>query len=85
MQIALSRLSVFIAFFADFTAAPVLENRIPDSEKGEKLAEMLPYADKTLQALWERGLLERVAIAISDENYYLYRLYPALTSFAKER
>jgi tetratricopeptide (TPR) repeat protein len=83
LRLAISRLSVFTAFFADFTAAPVLENKWFESD--EELKEIRPQVNNTLHALWERGLLERTAIPLAEENVYLYRLHPALGYFAKER
>lgn len=80
MQIALSRLSVFIAFFVEFTAAPVLENRLPEDDEIEQI---LKKTSNTLHALWERGLLERVTHRFTEENYYMYRLHPVLSHFAK--
>ncbi|MBX3038592.1 MAG: tetratricopeptide repeat protein [Anaerolineales bacterium] len=82
LQIALSRLSVFIAFFVDFTAAPVLENRFSESE--EEIVQMQLKTNTKLLALWERGLLDRNVIESPNENHYLYRLHPALGVFAKE-
>ncbi|NOH03088.1 MAG: tetratricopeptide repeat protein [Chloroflexi bacterium] len=83
LQVAISRLSVFSAFFVDFTAAPVLENRPPKTN--EEFQQMLPNAKSTLHALWERGLLERTLLLMEDENFPLYRLHPALGFFARER
>jgi tetratricopeptide (TPR) repeat protein len=83
LQIAISRLSVFVAFFTDFTAAPVLENHPP--ETNEEFKQMLPNTKSTLHALWERGLLERILLPMEDENFPLYRLHPALGFFARER
>ncbi|RJP54127.1 MAG: CHAT domain-containing protein [Anaerolineaceae bacterium] len=82
LQIALSRLSVFIAFFVDFTSAPVLENQFPEND-GE-FEQMRPKVNNTLRSLWERGLLERLTLALENENFYLYRLHPALNQFAAE-
>jgi tetratricopeptide (TPR) repeat protein len=81
LRIAISRLSVFIAFFVDFTAAPVLENKMFETD--EEVAAMRERANNTLHALWERGLLERAVIPLEKENFYLYRLHPALGFFAK--
>ena len=81
LQVAISRLSVFIAFFVDFTAAPVLENRFPENEEeGDKATANTKII---LHALWERGLLERATIASAKESFFLYRLHPALRHFAK--
>ena len=82
LQIALSRLSMFMASFVDFTAAPVMENRFPEND--EELEQMRPNANKTLHTLWERGLLEHVALPINNEIFYLYHLHSALSIFAKE-
>ena len=83
LQIALSRLSVFIAFFADFIAAPVLQDHVP--ENNEEFEQMRPQVNSTLHALWERGLLERTTLPFfEEEDYYLYRLHPALRVFARE-
>lgn len=82
LQIALSRLSVFIAFFVDFTAAPVLENHTPNSS--EEFEQMRPTVNSTLHSLWERGLLERAVVESPNENFYLYRLHPVLNQFAAE-
>ena len=38
-----------------------------------------------LDILAERGLLEKTFIILEEENYYLYRLHPALGIFIKER
>ena len=85
LRVAISRLSVFIAFFMVYTAAPVIENHFPDTEKGEQLSDMRPNASKTLHDLWERGLLERSIIPLGEESFYLYRLHPTLRLFAKAR
>ncbi|MBE0671406.1 MAG: tetratricopeptide repeat protein [Anaerolineales bacterium] len=83
LQVALSRLSVFIAYFVDFTAAPVLENHVP--ENNEEFEQMRPKVNSTLYSLWERSLLERITLPhVEEEDYYLYRLHPALSVFAKE-
>lgn len=82
LQIALSKLSVFTAFFFEFTAIPVLENEIPKNEEEQRQARS--RVGKTLQGLWERGLLERTTIPFTEENFHLYRLPPALRLFAKE-
>ena len=83
LQTAMARLSVFINFFFEFTAMPILENGISENKEEQKQARS--RAENTLHALWERGLLECVTIASPDENWYLYRLHPALGIFAKER
>lgn len=83
LQTALSRLSVFIAFFVDFTAAPVLENGFPETD--ELYSASRRRASNILHALWERGLLERATIELKEENFYLYRIHPALGFFAKEK
>jgi tetratricopeptide (TPR) repeat protein len=82
LEVALARLSIFIAFFAQFTAAPVLENKHPENEEEDKA--MRVRTDNTLRQLWERGLLERLTLPLEDENFYLYRLHPVLNQFAAE-
>ena len=82
LQVAISRLSVFTAFFVDFTAAPVLENKMFETD--EEVTAMRERASNTLHTLWERGLLEQSLIPLEKENFYLYRLHPALGIFAKE-
>jgi hypothetical protein len=85
LQVALSRLSVFVAYFADFTAPLVLENRFPENE--EEGEQATARADNTLHALWQYGLLEQITIESEEENIHLYRLYhlhPALRIFVKE-
>ena len=84
LQIALSRLSVFSAFFLDLIATPIIENRFPDLENGEQPLDMLPDARNKLHALWERGLLERVLL-LEEKNSYLYRLHPTIRLFAKTK
>ncbi|NCP88446.1 tetratricopeptide repeat protein, partial [bacterium] len=83
LQVAVSRLSVFVAYFPQFTAAPVLENKWPENEDEDNA--MRSRADNTLHALWERGLLERLTLPLQNENFHLYRLYPALNLFVAER
>lgn len=83
LQIALSRLSVFIAFFADLTAMPVLENYFPESY--EEFEKIRPKINNMLHNLWQRGLLERLTLPLKNENLYLYMLHPALRIFAKQR
>lgn len=82
LQDALSRLSVFAAFFTDFTAAPVLDNKMFETE--EEFEQMQPEVESILHSLWERGLLECTTLQLEDDNYSLYRLHPALGIFAKE-
>jgi tetratricopeptide (TPR) repeat protein len=82
LQVALSRLSVFIAYFVDFTAAPVLENRMPEDD--EDLEKILPAVKKNLHDLWKCGLIERITIASEEEHVSFYRLHPTLSIFAKE-
>jgi tetratricopeptide (TPR) repeat protein len=82
LQVALSRLSVFIGFFADFIAAPVLENRAPAGN--EDFEQMRPRINNILNVLWKRGLLERVEFLLEKENSYIYRLCPVLRIFAKD-
>lgn len=81
LQIALARLSVFVAFFVDVTAAPVLENRFPATD--EEIEQMYPNANRMLNALWERGLLERTSTP--DKNIYMYRLHPTLGIIVREQ
>ncbi|MBI5840068.1 MAG: tetratricopeptide repeat protein [Chloroflexi bacterium] len=84
LQIAISRLSVFTAFFVDVIVAPILENYFPQTI--EEFSEIRERTNNTLHALWERGLLERaLASSPENENYYMYRLHPVLGFFAKER
>lgn len=82
LQVALSRLSLFISFFVDFTAASVLENHLPKSSEEEKTA--TENAQTTLQTLWKHGLLECTVRSVQNENLYLYRLHPSLSIFARE-
>jgi tetratricopeptide (TPR) repeat protein len=82
LQIALSRLSIFVAFFTPIVAAPVIAN-IRHETKGES-EEQNRNAERLARALWERGLLERAIIPLKKENFYLYRLHPTLAVFAKE-
>ncbi|MEW5940431.1 MAG: tetratricopeptide repeat protein, partial [Chloroflexota bacterium] len=82
LRIALSRLSVFVAFFAPAVVSSVIANKwIEAKEEREALIE---NAEKISHALWERGLLERAVIPLEDKNFYLYRLHPALRFFARE-
>lgn len=83
LEISVSRLSVFTAFFFDATAAPVLENNIPESEEEGKKSKTL--AQNVLHTLWERGLLERAVIQLENDNIYLYRIHPTLNQFVAER
>ena len=83
LQASLTRLSIFTAFFAELTAAPVLENRIP--ENNEDFQKMRPKTSSTLNMLWERSLLERIVIPLVKENYGLYRLPSVLRLFAQEQ
>jgi len=80
LQVALSNLSMFIAFFVDATAAPVLDGKM---YKAEEIAAVRKRTNGTLHALWERSLLERGKLPLEKENYYQYRLHPALGLFAK--
>lgn len=82
LQVALSRLSLFIAFFAPIIAAPVIANKWYETE--DEYNGQIERAEKISHALWERGLLERAALEFLDGNYYLYRLHPALGIFARE-
>ncbi len=83
LQIALSRLSLFIAFFEPAVTAPVIANKWYETD--DEFEDQSENAVKTIHALWERGLLERDAIEFEEQNVYLYRLHPALRVFARER
>ena len=83
LQAGLSRLSIFVAFFAAYMVAPTLAGGWPADEDEDKLQQAA--ARKIVHALWERGLLERLTLPLQDENFYLYRLHPALGQFAAER
>ncbi|MEW6085481.1 MAG: tetratricopeptide repeat protein [Chloroflexota bacterium] len=82
LQVAISRLSLFIAYFMAITAMPVIENGFPETEDDGK--ELATHTGNSLHALWERGLLERAVIPLEEENFYLYRVHPALRLFAKD-
>jgi|CXWL01.1.fsa_nt_gi tetratricopeptide (TPR) repeat protein len=79
LQIALSRLSVFTAFFTDLTAAPVLAGKMYETE--EEIEAMCAHARSILHNLWEHAILERDINHLRDS--YFYRLHPALRIFAK--
>jgi len=83
LQIALSRLSIFIAFFIAETAALVLENRFAETEEDGN--ELVVRAKNALHALWEHGMLERIQLPLKNEIFYFYRLHPALNQFAAEK
>lgn len=83
LQVAVSRLSVFTAFFVDFTATPVLENHFPENE--EEGEQTTIRVQNFLHMLWERSLLERVIIPLKGENLNLYRVHPSLRPFARKR
>ena len=83
LQNALTRLSMFIAFFAPMFVAPVVANKWPETTDEEK--EQIENAEKISHALWERGLLEQIVLPSEEESFYLYRLHPALGIFARER
>jgi tetratricopeptide (TPR) repeat protein len=83
LQIAFLRLSIFTAFFLDFTAAAVLEGRF--LENTSEFLQMAPKINRTLHGLWERGLLERIILPLKEGNLYLYRLHPTIRNIAKER
>lgn len=83
LQVALSRLSVFTAFFMDFTAAPVLENYFPEND--EEFEQMKPKVNSTLNALWKRGLLERSTTPLEGKIFYLYRLHSTFRYLSRER
>ena len=78
----LTRLSIFVAFFAINMAAPTLAGRWPEDENEDTLQQ--DTAQKIVHALWERGLLERLTLPLENDNFYLYRLHPALNEFAAE-
>ncbi|MBU1661243.1 MAG: CHAT domain-containing protein, partial [Chloroflexi bacterium] len=78
---ALARLSNFRAFFPDFVAAQVLDDTVQDYADLEKA---LPGANRSLNTLWGRGLLERLQFPAGDKTLYLYGLHPALRPFAAE-
>ncbi|MEZ0396218.1 MAG: tetratricopeptide repeat protein [Anaerolineales bacterium] len=80
---ALSRLSIFVGFFAAPVAAPTLAGKWPTDENEDKLQQ--DAAQTIVHRLWERCLLERVTVPLQNENFYLYRLHPALGQFAAER
>lgn len=82
LQISLTKLEIFIGYFLDFTAAPVLENHIPKTN--EEFDQIQPKINGLLHTLWERGLLERAIISFQAENNYLYRTHPALRIMVKE-
>ncbi|MBI2757389.1 MAG: tetratricopeptide repeat protein [Chloroflexi bacterium] len=83
LQIALSRLSVFIAFFDPLFVLPVVTNKWP--ETSDEAEEQNEKAKKLANALWERSLLERTIVLSEEEDVYLYRLQSALGVFAKEQ
>jgi tetratricopeptide (TPR) repeat protein len=83
LQIALSRLSVFTAFFAPSVVAPTLAGKWYENEDEDEAQQ--DYAQKITFILWEHGLLERQVITIRDEDINLYRLHPALNLFAANR
>lgn len=83
LQIILSRLSVFTAFFDPLFALPVLVNKWP--ETGNEADAQHDNAKRIACSLWERGLLERTVVPSEEEDVYLYRLQPALGVFAKEQ
>lgn len=82
LQVALSRLSVFISFFADFTAAPIIENHFPNDDR--EIEQMTPKSNFVLNNLWKFGLIERVNIEFAERNPYIYRIHSVITPFAKE-
>lgn len=83
LQTALAKLSMFIAFFIPATAAPVIENGYPETDG--LFSEDINRTSTTLNALWERGLLECAIITPQDTSFPLYRIHPTLVFFAKER
>ncbi len=80
LRVAVSRLSVFAAFFSSVTAAPVIANKWFDNEVEYKT--QIDDAERFSHALWERSLLERLTLPLQNENNYLYRLHPALNQSA---
>jgi tetratricopeptide (TPR) repeat protein len=82
LQIALSRLSVFVGFFASIVAAPVIANEFPETM--DEIEEQNENAEKISLALWKRGLLERVSLPLENGCFYLYRLHPVLRFIVKE-
>ncbi len=83
LRTGLSRLSIFVGFFAAYMVAPTLAGKWPENEEENKSQQ--GAAQNILHTLWERGLLERLILPLEKENYYLYRLHPALSQFAAER
>ncbi|MCC7118036.1 MAG: CHAT domain-containing protein [Anaerolineales bacterium] len=83
LQIGISRLSVFVSFFAAYMVAPTLAGKWPEDESDDESQQRA--AQKSVHALWERGLLERLTLPLQNENFYLYRLHPALGQFAADR
>ena len=83
LRTGLSRLSVFVAYFAAYMVAPTLAGKWPENEGQDKAQQ--DTAQNMVHALWERGLLERLTLPLEHENFHLYRLHPALNPFAAER
>ncbi|MGA7194339.1 MAG: tetratricopeptide repeat protein, partial [Anaerolineales bacterium] len=83
LQVVLSRLSMFTAFFDPLFVLPVVTNKWPETDHEAK--EQSENAKRVAYALWERSLLERIIIPSEEENVYLYRLQSALSIFAKEQ
>ncbi|MFZ5820276.1 MAG: CHAT domain-containing protein [Chloroflexota bacterium] len=82
LEIAFSRLSIFVALFYEQIAAPVLENYFPKND--EEFEQMRQKASIILFSLWKHGLLER-SVMEYEETFYLYQIHSVLQVFAKER
>lgn len=81
LQVALSRLSVFVSFFATYMVAPTLAGKWTEEEEDGLQQDA---ANKIVRKLWERGLLERLVLILQNGSDYLYRLHPTLSHFAAE-
>ncbi|HPO87283.1 MAG TPA: tetratricopeptide repeat protein [Candidatus Hydrogenedentes bacterium] len=82
LQVALSRLSLCTAFFYPIFVASLIANKWVETEEERK--KQYENAEKISRTLWEHGLLEYAIIPLENENFYLYRLHPALEIFARE-
>lgn len=80
LQIVLSRLSVFIAYFPPFLAAPTIACKWPETSEEDQ--EQQEIAERLLYSLWGRGLLERLNLPLRNKIDYLFRIHPALSHFA---
>lgn len=78
---AVARLSVFISYFSHLTSAFVLENRLPDDTSDIK--QVIENATTILDGLWRHSLLEKLVIESPEQNFFLYRIHPALLAIAK--